>query len=83
MQKNFFVVRLDEDGDYVDDWDGVADSFDTLDEAKEFIKQNASAHPGVKYIACQAVTIGEAPLPTVNFTDVATPATPAEGGATG
>lgn len=78
MQKQFFVVRLDEDGDYVDDWDGVADSFDSLDEAKEFIKANASAHPGVKYIACQAVTIGEAPLPSVNFTDV----TPAASGGT-
>lgn len=74
MQKQFFVVRLDADGDYVDDWDGVADSFDTLDEAKAFISENAPAHPGVQYVACQAITIGEAPLPAVNFTDVAPPA---------
>jgi hypothetical protein len=67
----FFVVRLDDDGDYVDDWEGVADSFATLEEAKDFIRSNAGAHPGVKYIAAQAVTVGESPIPQVNFTDVA------------
>lgn len=81
MTRQFFVVRLDEDGDYVDDWEGVADSFDTLDDAKEFIRQNAGSHPGVKYVACQALTIGESPIPEVTFTDVAPvapqPGTPA------
>jgi hypothetical protein len=67
----YFVVRLDEDGDYVDEWEGVADSFGSLEEAKDFIRQNAGAHPGVKYIAAQAITIGESPIPEVTFTDVA------------
>ena len=67
----FFVVRFDEHGDYVDDWEGVADSFATLDEAKEFIRANAGSHPGVRYVAAQALTVGESPIPQVNFTDVA------------
>ena len=67
----FFVVRLDEDGDYVDEWEGVADSFATVDEAKDFIRANAGAHPGVKYIAAQALTVGESPIPEVTFVDVA------------
>ncbi|MFM9863607.1 MAG: hypothetical protein ACKVRO_08370 [Micropepsaceae bacterium] len=67
----FFVVRLDEDGDYVDEWEGVADSFASLDEAKDFIRGNAGAHPGVRYIAAQAITVGESPIPEVTFTDVA------------
>lgn len=75
--KQFFVVRLDPDGDYVDDWSGVADSFDTLEEAKQFIMENASSHPGVEYIAAQALTVGVAPLPTVLFTDVNPPPAPA------
>lgn len=67
----FFAVRLDADGDYVDDWEGVADSFASLDEAKDFIRQNAGSHPGVKYIAAQAITVGESPIPEVTFTDIA------------
>jgi hypothetical protein len=67
----FFVVRLDEDGDYVDEWEGVADSFASLDEAKDFIRANAGAHPGVQYIAAQAITVGASPIPEVTFTDVA------------
>lgn len=66
----FFVIRMDDDSDYVEDWEGVADSFATLDEAKDFIRCNAGAHPGVKYIAAQAITVGESPIPQVNFTDV-------------
>lgn len=67
----FFVVRFDDDGDYVDEWECVADSFMDIDEAKDFIRSNAGAHPGVKYILCQAITVGEAPIPQVTFTDVA------------
>ncbi len=76
MQKQFFVVRLDPDGDYVDDWSGVADQFDTLEDAKQFIRENAPANPGVQHIAAQAITIGEAPLPSVDFTDVTPPVEP-------
>lgn len=78
MQKQFFVVRLDADGDYVDDWDGVADSFDSRAEAETFVKENASSHPGVQYVIAQAIAIGEAPLPTVVFTEIA-PAVPTTG----
>jgi len=67
----FFVVRFDDEGDYVDDWEGVADSFATLEEAKDFIRQHAGAHPGVRYVAAQAITVGESPIAQVNFTDVA------------
>jgi len=66
----FFVIRMDDDGDYTQEWEGVADSFENLDECKDFIRQNAGVRPGVKYIAAQAITIGESPIPEVMFTDV-------------
>lgn len=67
----FFVIRMDDDGDYVDDWEAVADSFTSEEEAREFVRMNAGAHPGVKYIVARALAVGESPIPNVTFTEIA------------
>ncbi len=42
------LTRLDES-----DWDGVADSFETEEQARRFVSSNAGYHPGVRYVvAC-------------------------------
>jgi hypothetical protein len=47
----WFVIKLT----YLDDadWDGVADSFETEEDARAFVSTNAGYHPGVRYVvAC-------------------------------
>ncbi|NJM10597.1 MAG: hypothetical protein HC889_00590 [Synechococcaceae cyanobacterium SM1_2_3] len=65
----FIAMRADPNGDYIDDWDGVANEFATIDEAKEFVRNNAAAAPGVRFSIAKVVTTGEAPMPEVTFTD--------------
>jgi hypothetical protein len=42
------LTRLEES-----DWDGVADSFETEDQARAFVSTNAGYYPGIRYVvAC-------------------------------
>lgn len=48
---NWFVIKLARLED--SDWDGVADAFETEDEARAFVSANAGYHPGIRYVvAC-------------------------------
>lgn len=66
----YFVIRFDDDGDYTDSWEAVADSFATEAEAREFVTQNAGSNPGIKYVIAHSITVGEAPISEVRFTDL-------------
>jgi len=67
--KKFAVLRSDPDSDLVDDWDGVANEFDSAEEARAFVTAEAPKTPGIEYAVFELVTVGVAPLPSVTFTD--------------
>ena len=63
---NWFVIKLTRLEDA--DWDGVADAFETEDQARAFVSTNAGYYPGIRYVV--ACGIAEVTVPVDQDVDL-------------
>ena len=62
----WFVIKLTSLDD--SDWDGVADSFETEEQARAFVSTNAGYYPGIRYVV--ACGVAEATVPVDQNVDL-------------
>ena len=66
QDENWFVIKLTRFEE--SDWDGVADAFQTEDQARAFVATNAGYYPGIRYVV--ACGIAEAIVPVEQDVDL-------------
>jgi hypothetical protein len=57
---NWFVIKLTRFDD--SDWDGVADVFESEEQARAFVASNAGYYPGIRYVVACGVAEATAPV---------------------
>ena len=62
-----YVIRLDQDCEIIEDWAGVAEGFDSFEEASEFARACASRASGVYFVICNSVAVTTAATGEVKF----------------